>query len=92
MVQYYIDIQHKRRPVLAPLTDLVDEIGHTNVTKANKTKKRAYYWTDMHQEAFDTITHTLSCKVILAYPQQEELFEIYIDASTYQLVAVTTYG
>ena len=39
MVQYYRDIWARRSEILAPLTNLVGECGHTKVTKANKTKK-----------------------------------------------------
>ena len=40
MVQYYRDIWARRSKMLAPLSNLVGECGHTKVTKANKTKKR----------------------------------------------------
>ncbi len=39
MVQYYRDIWARCSKILAPLTNLVGECGHTKVTKANKTKK-----------------------------------------------------
>ena len=39
MVQYYRDIWARRSEMLAPLSNLVGECGHTKVTKANKTKK-----------------------------------------------------
>ena len=41
MVQYYQDIWARRSEILAPLTNLVGECGHTKVTRANKTKKTA---------------------------------------------------
>eukprot|EP00804_Cyclotella_cryptica_P017280 CCRYP_016838-RB/>CCRYP_016838-RB protein AED:0.46 eAED:0.46 QI:73/-1/0/1/-1/0/1/0/101 len=40
MVQYYRDIWARRSEILAPLTNLVGECGHTKVTGANKTKKK----------------------------------------------------
>ncbi len=40
MVQYYRDLWARRSEMLAPLTSLVGECGHTKVTKANKTKNR----------------------------------------------------
>ena len=39
MAQYYRDIWARHSEILAPLTNLVGECGHTKVTKANKTKK-----------------------------------------------------
>ncbi len=39
MVQYYRDIWARRSEMLAPITNLVGECGHTKVTKAKKTKK-----------------------------------------------------
>ena len=48
------------------------------------------YWTTEHQQAFEEIKRTVSEEVILAYPMYGELFEIYTDASTRQLVAVIT--
>ena len=44
----------------------------------------------MHQEAFDNIKQTLTLKVLLAYPEYEEQFEIYTDASSQQLGAEIT--
>ena len=41
MVQYYRDIWARRSEILAPLTNLVGECGHTKVTRANKTKKKS---------------------------------------------------
>jgi hypothetical protein len=39
MVQYYRDLWAKCSDMLAPLTSLVGECGHTKVTKALKTKR-----------------------------------------------------
>ena len=41
MVQYYRDLWEKRSHLIAPLTDLVGDCGHTKVTRKNKTKKKA---------------------------------------------------
>jgi hypothetical protein len=51
MVQYYRDLWARRSEMLAPLTSLVGECGHTKVTKANKTKKRPWHWDTVHQQA-----------------------------------------
>eukprot|EP00804_Cyclotella_cryptica_P015514 CCRYP_003553-RB/>CCRYP_003553-RB protein AED:0.36 eAED:0.48 QI:0/0/0/1/0/0/4/0/492 len=90
MVQYYRDIWARRSEILAPLTNLVGECGHTKVTRANKTKKKPWYWDDINQQAFDTIKATIARNVTLAYPDYSQGFEIYTDSSKYQLGAVST--
>ena len=44
MVQYYMDLWAECSEMLAPLTSLVGECGHTKVTTAKKTKKKAWHW------------------------------------------------
>ena len=90
MVQYYRDIWHRRSHIIALLTDLLSEVGHTKVTKAKGTKKKAWYWSSHHQETFEQIKQTLAREVILAYPTYGKPFDIYTDASTRQLGAVIT--
>eukprot|EP00804_Cyclotella_cryptica_P017936 CCRYP_001283-RA/>CCRYP_001283-RA protein AED:0.35 eAED:0.59 QI:0/0/0/1/0/0/3/0/343 len=90
MVQYYRDIWARHSEILAPLTNLVGECGHTNVTRTNKTKKRLWHWDDVHQQAFDTVKVTITCDVTLAYPDYSQGFEIYADSSKFQLGAVIT--
>ena len=75
MVQYYQDLWARRSQMLAPLTSLVGECGHTKVTKANKTKKRAWYWDEVHQVAFDNVKATIARDVCLAYPDYSKEFE-----------------
>ena len=55
MVQYYQDLWARRCEMLAPLTSLVRECDHTQITRAKKTKKLAWYWDEVHQTAFDNI-------------------------------------
>ncbi len=76
--------------MLAPLTDLVGKCGQTKVTKAKGTKKMAWHWIQVHQEAFDLIKATIAQDVVLAYPDYSKPFEIYTDASATQLGAVIT--
>ena len=76
--------------MLAPLTDLVGECGHTKKTKQKGMKKRPWYWSDTHQKAFDAIKAALARDVLLAYPTYGEIFEIYTDASKRQLSTVIT--
>ena len=90
MVQFYRDLWSKRSHILAPLTDLVGECGHTKATKKNGTKKRPWYWDTVHQKAFDDIKRTLAKEVMLSYPDYSKKFEIYTDASTRQLGSVIT--
>ena len=74
----------------ASLTDLVGEVGETKITHSTGTKKKKWYWTQVHQEAFEMIKHTLAEEVKLAYPKYGKIFEIYTDASQRQLGAVIT--
>ena len=90
IVQYYRDVWVRRSDMIAPLTDLVGEVGHTKVTRANNTKRKKWYWTDKHQESFDLIKQTSAKEVILAYPNYGSTFDIYTDTSARQLGAVIT--
>ena len=90
MVQYYRDVWEKRSHLLAPLSDLVAECGHTKETKKKGTKKRPWYWNESHQQSFDAVKEAIARDVLLAYPNYSEVFEIYTDASTRQLGAVIT--
>ena len=90
MVQYYHDLWARRSEVLAPLTTLVGECGHTKTTRKNKTKKKPWYWNDEHQKAFDTVKAAIARDVALAYPDYSQEFEIYTDGSKTQLGAVIT--
>jgi hypothetical protein len=78
--------------MLAPLTSLVGECGHTKVTRAKKTDKRAWHWNEVHQIAFDSVKATIVRDVVLAYPDHSQEFEIYTDALSKQLGAFKTQG
>jgi hypothetical protein len=52
--------------MLAPLTSLVGECGHTKVSKAKKTKKCPWYWDEVHQKAFDDVKAIIAKEVVLA--------------------------
>ncbi len=92
IVQYCRDLWAKRSKVLAPLRSLVGECCHTKVTKANKTKKRSWYWDTVHQKAFDDVKTAIAKDVVLAYPDFSREFETYTDASSKQLGSVLTQG
>eukprot|EP00804_Cyclotella_cryptica_P022816 CCRYP_005020-RA/>CCRYP_005020-RA protein AED:0.34 eAED:0.34 QI:0/-1/0/1/-1/1/1/0/304 len=92
MVHYYRDLWARRSRVLVPLTSHLGECGHTKVTRANKTKKRPWYWDTVHQKAFDDVKTSIVRDVVLAYPNYSRKFEIYTDASSKQLGSVITQG
>ena len=74
--------------MIAPITNLVGETGETKVTQATGTKMKKWYWTQVHQDAFDLVKRTLAEEVTLAYPDYGEVFEIYTDAARCQVGAV----
>eukprot|EP00804_Cyclotella_cryptica_P001444 CCRYP_003683-RA/>CCRYP_003683-RA protein AED:0.46 eAED:-0.12 QI:0/-1/0/1/-1/0/1/0/330 len=90
MVQYYRDLWARRSKMLAPLTSLVGECGHTKKSKLLKVKKKPWKWTNEHQKAFDDVKATIAKDVSLAYPDYSKGFEIYTDGSKRQLGAVIT--
>ena len=87
---WYRDIWARRSEILAPLTSLVGECGHTKVTRANNTKKKPWHWDVVHQQAFNTGKATIARDVTLAYPDYSQGFDIYTDSSKFQLGAVIT--
>eukprot|EP00804_Cyclotella_cryptica_P018783 CCRYP_007253-RA/>CCRYP_007253-RA protein AED:0.44 eAED:0.55 QI:0/0/0/1/0/0/3/0/216 len=87
---FWADIWARCSEILAPLTNLVDECGHTKVTRANKTKKKPWHWDSIHQQGLDTAKATIARDVTLAYPDYSQGFEIYMDSSKFQLGAVIT--
>jgi hypothetical protein len=90
MVQYYCDLWARWSNMLAPLTSLVGECGQTKSTKAKGTKKVPWHWDEVHQSAFDHVKATIAKDVVLAYPDNSEVFKIYTNASSKQLGAVIT--
>ena len=90
IVQYYRDLWEKRSHMIAPLTDLVGECGESKSTKKKGTVKKPFHWDEIHQKAFDDVKAIVARDVVLAYPDFEDTFEIYTDASTRQLGAVIT--
>ena len=78
--------------MLAPLTSLVGECGHTKVTKTKKTKKCPWHCDGVHQKAFYDLKATITKDVVLACPDYSKEFEMYIDALSKQLGAVITQG
>ena len=80
----------KRSHLLAPLSDLVGECGHTKETRKSGVKKVPFHWDEIHQTNFDAIKEVIARKTLLAYPNYDPSvgFDIHTDASTRQLGAV----
>jgi hypothetical protein len=76
--------------MLAPLSNLLGEYGHTKVTKENKTKKIPWHWDKIHQQAFDNVKATITKDVTLAYPDYTQGFKVYTDSSKLKLGAIIT--
>ena len=77
MVNYYRDSWIRRSDLLAPLATLA----------GNKSK---WEWTEVHQQAFNEIKRIVAREVLLSFTNFNKPFEIYTDASKYQLGAVIT--
>ena len=90
MVQYYRDLWARCSKMLAPLTTLVGERGHTKVSRALKSKRKPWHWDKVLKKAFDDVKATIAKDVALAYPDYSQGFEIYTDGSQFQLGAVIT--
>ena len=75
MVNYYRDMWVRRSDVLAPLASLTSD-------------KTPWKWTAEHQHAFETMKKIISRETLLSYPDFNQTFHIYTDASDKQLGAV----
>ena len=72
MINYYRDIWPQRSHILALSTALT-------------SAKVPWKWTEEHQNAFDEMKQVISRETLLAYPNFDEVFDIHMDASLYQL-------
>jgi transposase InsO family protein len=75
LINYYRDMWIRRSEVLAPLTAL------TSI-------KVKWKWTEVEQNAFDTMKRLLARETILSFPDFAKPFHIHTDASKIQLGAV----
>ena len=80
-VNYYKDMWPSRAHILKPLTDLT---GLPKRTKLN--------WTSALQNAFDKMRYLMAADVLSAYPDHNKRFDIYTDASDFQLGACLMQG
>lgn len=74
-VTFYRDMLPKRSHILAPLTE-------------QSSGKSPLDWTKKCQKAFDTVKAILAKDIFIRYPDHNEDFHVYTDASDYQLGAV----
>ena len=88
MVQFYRDMWEKRTHILSPLTDLLGECADKTSSKNKKRTRKKFAWEDKHQKAFDAMKKVVSREISMAYPNFNETFNVYTDASSKQLGAV----
>ncbi len=81
-INYYRDMWPHRSHIMAPLT------SQTGAQKKGSKPVDKFIWTDEMQEAFDKTKALIATDTMSAYPDHNEKFDIYTDASDYQLGAV----
>eukprot|EP00977_Amphora_coffeiformis_P021539 scaffold9447_cov94-Amphora_coffeaeformis.AAC.1 len=74
-VTFYRDMFPRRAHILAPITRL-------------QSKDVPFQWTTECQQAFDTMKGLIAQETLLAYPDPNQPFDVYTDASDVQLGAV----
>jgi hypothetical protein len=90
MAQYYQDLWEKISKMVAPLTSLARQCGHTRVTIAWNTKNVPWHWDEVDQKVCDDVKAVITNDVALAYHDYSKAFEIYTDASSRQMGAGIT--
>jgi hypothetical protein len=74
MINFYRDLYPKRAETLAPLTALCGQ-------------NKKFHWAAEHELAFNKITDQLAQETMLTYPQFDQPFVVYTDASEKQIGA-----
>ena len=78
LVKFYRDLWKRRAHLLAPLTSLIDK------------KKGTVKWNEEAEKSFSEIKRICAENVLLHYHEFNEEFEIYTDASKYQMGGIIT--
>jgi hypothetical protein len=76
-VNFYRDLYPKRAELLAPLTDLCGQ-------------NKKFFWSTDHDAAFAKIKQQMAQDAMLTYPQFDQPFIVYTDASERQIGGVVT--
>jgi hypothetical protein len=77
MVNFYRNLYPKHAELLAPLTDLCGQ-------------NKKFVWSTEHDEAFAKIKQQMAQEAMLTYPQFDQPFIVYTDASDKQIGGVIT--
>jgi hypothetical protein len=73
-VNYCRDMWPSRAPIPKPLTD-----------QSDLKKKAPIKWTDEMQKTFNKMHLLMAANALAAYPDHNKPFDVYIDASDFQL-------
>ncbi len=73
-VNYFRDMWPSRAHILKPLTD-----------QSGLKKRAPIKWTDEMQQAFDKMRLLIAADTLAAYPDLNKRFDVYTDASDFQL-------
>jgi len=81
-INYYRDMWPHRSHIMAPLT------SQCGTQKKGKKKIDKFIWTNEMQDAFVKTKALIAVDTMSAYPDHNKKYDIYTDASDYQLGAV----
>ena len=79
LINYYKRLYHHRSHILEPLTRI-----------SSSSKRFKENWGQQHQQAFTKIKNEIARQVLLHYPNFSKPFDVYTDASQFQLGGVIT--